>query len=246
MLYPFELKLGKKAALPDARTLKLENYLAPSLPSPPNQIDWTRGVKVWPFLLNDNLGDCTIAAALHAVQIWMLPGKTPYHPADSVALNYYEKWDGYVNGDPNTDNGGYELTVLNSWRQQKLDSHVLWGYADPQPQNVLHVKQSVAFFGGVYIGLQLPVSAQAQVGTIWDVVPNSGGIWGGHAVYCAAYNSTGPICITWNQIQPMTWAFWNKYCDESHTLLGNAWEPPIGQVPILKDKFHADLKLVTG
>ena len=75
---------------------------------------------------------------------------------------------------------------------------------------------------GAYIGLSLPLSAQSQVGGIWDVTsgPNSTpGSWGGHCVYVVAWNNTGPICITWGARQQMTWAFWDKYCDEAYGIV---------------------------
>jgi hypothetical protein len=234
--------LGKKAFKFDSRTLKLRDYLAKSLPAAPAGINWMPGVTSWPMLMNDTLGDCTIASALHAVMVWMANQGKTYVPTDATALKYYERFDGYVNGDPNTDQGGDENNVLTQWRKYSLDTHVLKGWVDPQPGNATHIQQSIAFFGGVYIGLQLPVSAQTQ--TEWAVVPNDGGVWGGHAVYCHAYNSTGPICSTWNETMQMTWGFWDKYCDEAHTLLGAAWYPKKDAINF-KD-FEADLQLLAG
>jgi len=236
------IKLGKRAFKFDSRTLRLENYLLPTLPAPPTSINWCPNRTSWPMLMNDSLGDCTIAAILHAVQVWSQDPKKPYNPTDATALSYYEQFCGYVNGDPNTDQGGDELNVLNQWRAKKLDTHVLEGYVDPQPQNLLHVQQSIAFFGGIYIGLQLPVSAQQQ--SVWTVVPHDGGVWGGHAVYCYAYNATGPICASWNEVIPMTWGFWNKYCDESHCLLGSAWVP--AKDAINYADFRTDLTKLAG
>ncbi len=66
------MKLGKLAARRDPRTLRLARYLAPALPPPPAQVDYTCGVKDWGMMLNDRLGCCTIAAVGHAVQAWRL------------------------------------------------------------------------------------------------------------------------------------------------------------------------------
>jgi hypothetical protein len=111
---------------------------------------------------------------------------------------------------------------------------------------------SIAEFGGICIGLQLPNSAitQTQNRQIWDVVKNDGGIAGGHAVYCPAYhvkdtNADGVTtitAITWSLLQKMTLAFWEKYCEESHTLLGAAWDPKGFNAAQLK----ADLASVSG
>jgi hypothetical protein len=76
---------------------------------------------------------------------------------------------------------------------------------------------------GAYIGIQVPQSAidQFNAGQIWDVVPDDGGIVGGHCIYIVAFNATGPICVTWGQRQPMTWAFYDAYCDEAYGVVDN-------------------------
>jgi hypothetical protein len=63
---------------------------------------------------------------------------------------------------------------------------------------------------------------------VWDVAPNGGvnarpGSWGGHCVFVPKYDAQGFTCITWGQPKTMTLAFWKKYCDEAHTLLGQDW-----------------------
>jgi hypothetical protein len=204
------------------------------LPPPPESVDWTKGITEWGMMLNDNLGDCTIAACGHAIQVWTVNLGSQVTIPDSDILKAYEDWDGYNPSDPNTDQGGVEIDVLNSWRKQGLSAHTLLAYADPDPGDIVHVKQAINLFGGVYIGIGLPLTAQNQ--DIWDVVkmnwfkklfrrsdPSEPNSWGGHAVFVPAYNSTGPICITWGQLKQMTWAFWQKYCDESHALLSPDW-----------------------
>jgi hypothetical protein len=90
----------------------------------------------------------------------------------------------------------------------------------------VEIRQSIALFGGVYIGLALPLTAQTQ--DVWDVVAGGGantkkGSWGGHCVFVPKYDEHGFTCITWGQPKTMTLAFWKKYCDEAHTLLGQDW-----------------------
>src|SRR5215469_3634016 len=64
------MKLGRKAIKTDSRTLALGNYLTPTLPPPPPAKDWTCGISDWGVMLNDKLGDCTIAGVGHAIQVW--------------------------------------------------------------------------------------------------------------------------------------------------------------------------------
>jgi hypothetical protein len=220
------MKLGRKAIRTDSRTLALGNYLKPSLPAPPPSKDWTCGVTEWGMMLNDKLGDCTIAGVAHAIQVWSKCTGDMITVADSVVENFYEQWDGYNPADPSTDNGGIELDVLNNWRKNPIDGHNLLAFADPKVNNLVQIHQSITLFGGVYIGVSLPVTAQNQ--DVWDVVPNGGadakkGSWGGHCVFIPKYDEHSFTCITWGGLKTMTVKFWKKYVDEAHTLFGQNW-----------------------
>jgi hypothetical protein len=221
-----QMKLGRKAIKTDSRTLMLAKYLTPAMPPPPPAKDWTAGITGWGMMMNDHLGDCTIAGAAHAVQVWTASNGGITTVPDQTIETYYEQWDGYVPGNPNTDNGGVELDVLNDWQKNDFAGHKLMAFTDPKPSNLVEIRQSIALFGGVYIGLALPVTAQRQ--EVWDVVPRGGanarpGSWGGHCVFVPKYDEHGFTCITWGQLKTMTPAFWKKYCDEAHTLLSQDW-----------------------
>jgi hypothetical protein len=220
------LKLGRKAVRTDSRTLKLAKYMTAALPPAPPAKDWTKGITSWGMMLNDKLGCCTIAAAAHAVQVWSAGASAEVTLPDTQVLSYYEKWDGYNPKDPSTDQGGIELDVLNDWKKNGFDKHKLVAFADPAVASLEEIRQAIAIFGGVYIGLSLPITAQTQ--TVWDVVPGGGanakpGSWGGHAVFVPAYDQNGFTCITWGQLKTMTVAFWKEYVDEAHALLSADW-----------------------
>jgi len=221
-----KMKLGRKAIKTDTRTLQLARYLTPSLPPPPPSTDWTKGVTSWGMMLNDTLGDCTIAGVAHAIQVFTANTGLMVTAPDATVENYYEQWDGYSPANPSSDQGGCELDVLNNWRRQGFAGNALVAFADPVPANLDEVRQSIALFGGVYIGLALPLTAQTQ--DVWDVVRHGGarakpGSWGGHCVFVPKYDANTFTCITWGQLKTMTVAFWNKYCDEAHTLLDESW-----------------------
>ncbi len=218
------MKLGRKAIKTDTRTLALGKYLKPSLPAPPPSKDWTRGITDWGMMLNDKLGDCTIAGIAHAIQVWSANTDGEITVADSIVESYYEKWDGYNPSDPSTDRGGIELDVLNNWHNEPFDGHPLLAFADPKFSNLNQIRQSITLFGGVYIGISLPVTAQTQ--DVWDVGKGADarkGSWGGHCVFVPKYDEHSFTCITWGELKTMTVAFWKKYCDEAHTLLGQNW-----------------------
>lgn len=63
---------------------------------------------------NDTLGCCTIADRLHrqALRLAAAGGTNLYHPSTSDVLALYSRCGGYVPGQPSTDNGCDETTVL--------------------------------------------------------------------------------------------------------------------------------------
>jgi hypothetical protein len=221
-----KMKLGRKAVITDSRTLRLAKYISTGLPAPPPAKDWTKGIVNWGMMLNDKLGCCTIAAAAHAVQVWSANTASEVTVPDAQVLQYYEQWDGYKPSDPSTDSGGVELSVLTNWQKSAFGTHKLIAFADPAYANLEQIRQAINLFGGVYIGVSLPATAQTQ--TVWDVVPNGGenakpGSWGGHAVFVPKYDANGFTCITWGELKTMTVAFWNEYVDEAHALLSHDW-----------------------
>lgn len=209
----------------------MARFLTPALTPPPPAVYWSKGFPSWGMYLNDQLGDCTIAAIAHAIQTWKINlghnvNLAKVSPLSSAILSAYEDWCGYVDGDPSTDNGGVELDVLNNWRKLGLGgTDRILAYADPAPADVLHIKQAVTLFGGVYLGFNVPQSAMDQnaAGLPWTVVPDDGGIVGGHAIWCPDYNPTYLYCITWGQRQALSWEFFLKYTDEAHALLSPDW-----------------------
>ena len=221
------VKLGRKAIKTDTRTLRLSRYLTPSLPPSPVSVDWTKGITNWGMMLNDKLGDCTIAGCGHAVQVWSANSYQEITVPDSIILSAYESWDGYNPSDPDTDRGGIELDVLAAWRKNGLGPHALYAFADPSVSNLEEIRQSIALFGGVYIGVNLPASAQDQ--NEWSVSDPSltgdsaPGSWGGHAVFVCAYDTDSFTCVTWGGLMKMTVGFWKAYVDEAHALLGFDW-----------------------
>ncbi len=243
-----KMKLGRKAVKTDSRTLKMASYIAAGLPAAPPTKDWTKGVQDWGMMLNDRLGDCTIAGIAHAIQVWSLNNGTEITIPDAHVLKYYEKWDGYNPSDPKTDRGGVELDVLNAWQKSSFDRHKLLAFADPSFTKLDEIRQAINLFGGVYIGLALPNTAQNQ--DVWDLVPDGGpnaepNSWGGHAVFVPAYDADGFTCITWGAPKKMTTAFWNKYVDEAHVLLSQDWITKQGSPSGFNlDQLKADLGLI--
>ena len=248
-----QFKLGKKPPKIDTRTLKLAKYLTPELAPPPVRCDWTKNVTKWGMMANDRLGDCTIAAVAHAIQVATVNNGSIVTVPDDVVVKYYEQWAGYVPGKPNTDNGAYVLDVMNHWRKEGFAGHKLLAYMGINPGNMYHVQQAIALFGGIYIGVALPYTAVGQQ----EWLPATGNLdspqaskwsWGGHAVYVPAYDirEDRVTCITWGGLLKMDWQFWASYCDEAYVLVMEDWlkdgKTPVG---IDLDTLMKDLEIVT-
>lgn len=225
---PKKLKLGKQTARHDPRALLLASYVTPALPAPPAQADLASKINSWGMMENDQLGDCTIAAAGHLIMEWTAnAGKKMVTPTDKQIVAAYSAITGYNPATGANDNGAVEIDVLNYWRQSGIAGHKIGAYVALEPSNHIHIMDSVYIFEGCYIGLQLPVSAQAQVQNHqpWSVPPGGPtgdgkpGSWGGHAVPVVAYDQRGLTVVTWGALQTMTWSFWEAYCDEAYAIL---------------------------
>jgi hypothetical protein len=227
---PKKLKLGKRAARHDLRTLLLASYITAGMPPAPARLDLSTKVRAWGMLDNDQIGDCTCAAAGHLIMEWTAnAGKKMVTPTDHQIVAAYAAVTGY---DPETganDNGAAEIDVLNYWRQSGIAGKKIGAYAAVEPGNHGNIMDSVFIFQGCYIGMQLPISAQAQVQNHqpWSVPPGGPtgdgkpGSWGGHAVPVVAYDSRGVTVVTWGAMQVMTWSFWEAYCDEAYAIISN-------------------------
>jgi hypothetical protein len=236
-------RLGRKAVKTDSRTLRLERYLTAALPAAPATCDWTKGQTAWGMLMNDTLGDCTIAGALHAIEAWGLNSGHPITFIDTDALDYYEIFDGYNPDDPSTDQGGVLLDVLNLWKKHGINGHTMTAYASVNPANLDEVKQAIALFGPLYTGMNFPNSAMDQ--QEWTVTDDTS-IDGGHCVVLIGYNETGPVAISWGALYQMTWEFFSAYFDEIYAAISPDWFNKSGVDPtgLNLAQLEADLALI--
>lgn len=248
-IYPGRV-FGKLYPKFSKKMLHFENYATPALPMPPSRCDWTRGFNInWQMMLNDQLGCCVESAKGHALQTLTLDNGRMYTTPDSITLADYEANGGYVFGNPATDNGEVEVDSLTAWQQSSagVGGYLLSAYAGLKLTLIEHVQQCIWLMGGAFCGFSVPQSAMDQnaAGQVWDVVPNDGGIVGGHAVWVPMYDAVRNLftCITWGGRQLFTWAFWQKYFDEAYALKVPAWENARGVAPsgFLPSQWDADV-----
>lgn len=223
------MKLGKLPPRHDVRTLQFAKYVRmEALPPIPVAWDWTKAASPqFGMMGNDTVGDCTFAAAGHAVQIWTANAAKEITIPDKSILAAYSAVSGYTPGDPGSDQGANMLDVLNFWRTRGVGGHKIYAYMAVDPKNLAHTWAATYLFGGCYEGLALPLSAQTQ--KVWDV-PKGGargqgkaGTWGGHAVWLAAYLAGYAEYITWGETMQATTRFITTYGDERYAVLTREW-----------------------
>jgi len=247
------MKLGKRAPRIDPRSLQLANYLRlAALPVLPAQENWGGKVTAWGMMKNDTIGDCTCAAAGHLIEEWTSNVGQEVVPSDDAIVAAYSAITGYDPQTGNNDNGAVELDVLNYWRKTGIADRKIDAYVALEPSNHDHIRAAVYIFGGCYIGLALPITAQTQ--RVWSVPPGGSqgdgapGSWGGHAVPVVAYDALGLTVVTWGALKQMTWSFWETYCDEAYAILSEDFVDvnKIAANGIDLPTLMADLKEVIG
>jgi len=226
-----KFKLGKHPPRHDPRTFKLEKYLT-ALPPYPSAINWSRNVPAWGMMDNDSLGDCTCAAAGHMEMLWTSQSGIEYVPADADIVSAYSQISGYQPGNEATDRGANMLDVLNFWRNAGISGHKIAAYTQVNPQSFSQVSAALYLFGGLYVGVNLPQSAMdaTEVSQCWGNTEDEN-IIGGHAINLVAYDPWTVACVTWGQIQLMTWSWLVKYADEAYAPLSADWLSATGQSP---------------
>jgi hypothetical protein len=216
------LKLGKTPAKYDGRTLKLSSYLdVPKLPPlPPAGSDWFKRVSRFNMAGNDTYGDCVIAGAAHMRQTWTAnAGKEIITPDKTVVKQYLSLTGGQ-------DTGLNMLAVLNYWRQHGLFGNKIGAFVSVNPRKVTQMAYANFLFGGIYLGLELPLAWQDA--KIWDAGPNGPvgdyepGSLGGHCVAAGKATLAGYVVSTWGMEMQVTPAGM-MYADEAYAVLSLDW-----------------------
>jgi hypothetical protein len=245
-----QLKLGKLSARVDPRTLSFARYVRrEELPAPPPALDLSARVPGWPMYANDRIGDCTTAAAAHMIEAWTqaAAGSAAEVPEAAVLAAF----DAVKIVDPASgEEGAVELDVLNLWRAAGIGGHRIGAFARVARDDEDLVRTGAWLFGGLYVGLQLPLRAVEE--EVWDWAgrldgPDAPGSWGGHAVDVVGYDESGLTVVTWGALKRLTWAFWGRYCDEAWCVLSSDFLAE-GRSPAGFDleALRQDLLLVTG
>lgn len=248
---PAHLKLGRAPKRQDRRTLMLCDYVPITLPPPPPAKNWGEPVSNWGMMRNDRVGDCAFAGMGHIIMLDTAANGKLFTPSDDDVIGAYSAVTGYVSGDESTDKGTVLLDALNYWRKTGMAGHKILAYASIATTDIKMMQTAIYLFGGVYVGVDLPISAQNQ--GVWRISGDGTGdgrpgSWGGHCVSIGAYDADNLCCVTWGRNKWMTNDWWTRYGEEAYAVITEDWAPPSGAAPnsFNMDQIKADLAGVTA
>lgn len=196
---------------------------------------------------------CAIAAPGHAIQTWSSETEAEVIVTDGQVLQAYKDNSGY-DGTPATDTGCNMLDVAKYMRTTGIGGKEIETFAILDHANHDHLDFTIDAFGGVYAGLNLPLSCQNQITWALSVGGTDGnpraGTWGGHAVWILGKDKVrGTIkFVSWGQLMEMTYEFWDVYSDEAYAFLSTSdWaENKLAPSGFDVDTLRSDLIEVTS
>jgi hypothetical protein len=217
------LYLGRQQPRIVAPRLELRNYRSLAEPKPPAEVNYTgphAGAALAEIYLNNQLGDCVIAALAHAFGVFAGHSGGPQAIfTDQQIQDLYSWITGYVPGDPSTDNGTSIQAALHFVASKGFLGHRIAGYLGVNATDATEVQLAIWLFENLIIGLNLPDAYVNPLPSGWEF------LWGlagrpnpanGHCVLGAGYSDNPAARIsTWGMCGWMTFAAIAKYCVQS-------------------------------
>lgn len=182
------------------------------------------------------LGDCTCAADAHMIQVWTANTSTMLTPPNASVLGLYKGACGYVEGDPDTDNGGNEVDVLTYLVRTGMilpsGTHKLLGFYGLDVGNHEAIKQAIYECGCVYMGVDLPQAWEnCMPGGLLDVTTS--GAVGGHAGILTGYDDDAETFngVWWGMKWRVTAAGLRQALEEAYAPVSADWIEHTGLSP---------------
>jgi hypothetical protein len=233
-----KFKLGRLPVKSHPKTLMLSKYLSTTLPDPIEKVyrEYKTPDAAKQMFGNDNWGDCTCAGAANKFIHDSCHTGTVLIPTEAEVLALYSAVTGF---DPNagppgnnpTDNGAAMTDVLAYLQSTGMtiggQVYKILGWAQIDSTNLAHRQLGCQLFGGTYVGVNLPASADSQFvegqQCNWEVVPGSQ-IEGGHCIFRPGYGSEGDDYVTWANWFVKASAAWSStYVEEEYVLITEQW-----------------------
>jgi hypothetical protein len=229
------------------------------LPAPPAELDFGSAAFYAGMLGNDQVCDCTCAGLYGLIQGWSARTlSAPVVATTAEALGLYSTLEGYDPATGRPDDGLDETLLLDYWAKTGVQyaSPAGYGqinrlktYATVDPRNIDHIEQAIWVCGGIYLGCEMPASAQeqTQAGRPWSV-PWRSPIEGGHCIVSMKYDANYIYVRTWGQEQAVEWDWWLRYGDAAYAVVNPLWIGQAGKSPdgLDLDSIVADLPYVAS
>jgi len=202
---PFEFKLGRAPAVRPALACLHTYFDGQTLPKAPTKCEWAMKVQ-YPMALNGTYGDCVVAGHIHLSQaVAQENGGVYTYPGDPAVQAEYFKLTG------GADTGLVESNFLMTAQQNQILGSQIEVFCPFDHTDLEEVKSVIYTFGGVFLGVNLPQSAENQ----FPGPP----IIGGHCVVAIGYDAEGVFLVTWGQVIKATWAWFSTYVEEAYAIL---------------------------
>lgn len=191
------------------------------------------------ILGNDTWGDCAEAGAMHLIQVQTANAGVPLHGTLEQTLDLYSAVTGFDPKDASTDQGTELLSLLQYWKNVGIKvttagglvvTHHILGWASLDISSVPQMRYASDLFGGTYLGVNLPESAEDDTSN-WTVNPANSKIVGGHCITGVGQGSAGGHLISWGVLIPFTWNFMHQFLDEAYVVVSPEWLRANGQSP---------------
>jgi hypothetical protein len=212
---------------------RLATFMSAELPAAPPVFNYANGITNWGMMLNDQLGCCEVATAGHLRMAWTYAATaTAVAIPDSVVLSTYSALTGYDPATGQNDTGIATDDLLNYWQTTGIGGNKIAGCVAIDPTNQAEVQQAIYLFGGVFVTVNLPKSAEDQTsaGQAWSPVFWSPTL-GGHAIPYLSYGPAGTKAITWGAEQDVTWEFTRQKCNGMFAIVDNDFFNAEGKSP---------------
>jgi hypothetical protein len=186
-------------------------------------------VSTWPMYENDKFGDCTVAAAGH-----LFGATSTYAKGMEVTFSDSQITTGYEGVCPGfnpvtdaNDNGAVISDVLAYMHNTGMAGHTASAYAQLRHTDQASLKLALYLFGSVYIGVNLPQSAENQFaqGLPWTYQRGSR-IAGGHCVVIQKIDPRYPnpySVITWGAAERVEQPWMDTYLEEAWVVVTPDW-----------------------
>ena len=199
-----------------------------TLPSRPVARDWSQKDGVYfayPMFRNNALGICVIASLLHKFITSAGQTGTPFAATDADATEGYEKFGGFVEGDPSTDNGCVMLDVVKRLAKgETLAGQTIKAFVAVNPKNLDLMAAVCEFFGGIWMGWDLPLAWQGA--DEWGVSPTGStsgkwapASWGRHATLDPKWSPLLTGVETWTEDVAVTLPAVPVYGSEAYAII---------------------------